>query len=1395
MRRINFAFAAIVFAVFAAAAGGFHLLHIVQAGRIAESIRWQAERARDDGRSDDAIHYASQYLEFRPDDVSVLTDLADWLLRRAKTYKQLAGVLGVYEHILRVTPDDRETRLKAADLAANLYAWAQALENLDILLRGQPADAGLCERYGYCQQMVGRYDDAAGWYRKAIQADPKQVSAYLGYAGLLHYHLRRPDEAMRLAEQAVQANPDSAAAYAGLAQFLRARGRYEDATIAVRKAQALTKDDAKDDAQVLLVAAEIEQANGNYDTARALLETGTRKYPTKSRFTCSLAWLLLYEGHPDRAIATLRAGRAANPKDVDILTLLGDLLAQDGQVGPLEQALKELTELNAPADRVQYVESRLLMRRGRYAAAAAKLDKLRAGALRTPNLYRQANHLLAQCYEQLNDAAGELDAFRRLLDNDPDAGTVRLEYARALARLGRPDDARRELLAVLAQPQVSSRAVAEAARALIAQARRDPKAWDELAKAIDGLKLDDANPNPVVARAALDLARRRPADSWKAVEQAVHKLPKNVALHVARAALAAQQFGTDRALAALAEAEALVGDHAEVRAARARLYAARLDPAAADLLAGQARGAERFGGEDRRRVLSEVIAGFRALDDAANVTLYLELLAQLRPDYLPAREALYARAVRAGDEPRRQSALREIEAVEGKDGPTAHVLEARRLLWLAAPGDAAALAQVTARLDAALQARPGEAVIEFLRGRVAELAGRGPDALRHYQAAFDRGLADRPVEDLLAEITGHSGAAPVAVLRDQLPLADRLQPDRHRTLLLAALPLYDAAALAKLAERLAADPAAADGPTQVWLGRVFARRGLERPAEEALRRAAAAAPESSDGWQALVACRAAGADAAATRAVVEEVRGKLAPIEANLVIGRALESARQLDAARHEYEAALALKPNDTRALKLLATLHQRAGRPAEARQALETIAAIPTPSAPEDARWARRTLAVQLSATGSLESFRKALTLLDANAVNGQLSDDDQRARVLVLMAQKGRPLDGTRLTARQEAIRILEGLQKQRSARTADDLTLLAGLYRAENDAAKARAARDRLRAEYPTHYGCVAFLAREALRDHDLPACEQLLPALRRLRPDQPEAVAIEFQYRVLAGTPDLARRRLDDYVAGGGTDAARTTRAVWAANQVYDFLQARPLKPEAAADLRATAVRLYRPEAGRSPDAFQRLVMLQAQQPGGTPDAILAWQKYKAAFPPEVAAATYVQIVRYGSADGAQVQAVAHYLAEALAKQPQSTPLRLIQAEFFELNGDHARAVAAYRDVLARDPGNVQALNNLAWSLSLDKRDKDKVRESLEHIQRAIDLAGPVDELLDTKARILFESGRQEDGLRDMCEAVNEAPSAARWLNYATLLRRAGKTEQSERALAEAKRYGLGNEAPR
>src|SRR5205085_10031735 len=100
-------------------------------------------------------------------------------------------------------------------------------------------------------------------------------------------------------------------------------------------------------------------------------------------------------------------------------------------------------------------------------------------------------------------------------------------------------------------------------------------------------------------------------------------------------------------------------------------------------------------------------------------------------------------------------------------------------------------------------------------------------------------------------------------------------------------------------------------------------------------------------------------------------------------------------------------------------------------------------------------------------------------------------------------------------------------------------------------------------------------------------------------------------------------------------------------------------------------------------------------------------------------------------------------------------------------------------------NVVALNNLAWTLAADRR---HAPEALGLIERAIDLAGPIDDLLDTRARIRFESGDVAGGLRDLTEAVNEMPTATRLLDLAGMHRRAGQPELADRIERRSRMFG-------
>src|SRR5207244_11433620 len=109
------------------------------------------------------------------------------------------------------------------------------------------------------------------------------------------------------------------------------------------------------------------------------------------------------------------------------------------------------------------------------------------------------------------------------------------------------------------------------------------------------------------------------------------------------------------------------------------------------------------------------------------------------------------------------------------------------------------------------------------------------------------------------------------------------------------------------------------------------------------------------------------------------------------------------------------------------------------------------------------------------------------------------------------------------------------------------------------------------------------------------------------------------------------------------------------------------------------------------------------------------------------------------------------------------------------------------VLRSQPGHVAALNNLAVLLSerADTRD-----ESLNYIEQAIQLAGPHDNLLDTKASILLQQNRTAEAaglLERIAASANADPRHL--LHLAIARQRQGAAEGARQVFKRAREADL------
>jgi tetratricopeptide (TPR) repeat protein len=112
----------------------------------------------------------------------------------------------------------------------------------------------------------------------------------------------------------------------------------------------------------------------------------------------------------------------------------------------------------------------------------------------------------------------------------------------------------------------------------------------------------------------------------------------------------------------------------------------------------------------------------------------------------------------------------------------------------------------------------------------------------------------------------------------------------------------------------------------------------------------------------------------------------------------------------------------------------------------------------------------------------------------------------------------------------------------------------------------------------------------------------------------------------------------------------------------------------------------------------------------------------------------------------------WLKEQCAKKPDSAQLWLHLADLQDLRGRYDDAEGYCRKSIEKDGRNPAALNNLAWLLA---QRSGKANEALPLVNRAIEVAGPRGELLDTRASVYIALNQPD---KAAVEALQKATSA-------------------------------------
>ena len=111
-----------------------------------------------------------------------------------------------------------------------------------------------------------------------------------------------------------------------------------------------------------------------------------------------------------------------------------------------------------------------------------------------------------------------------------------------------------------------------------------------------------------------------------------------------------------------------------------------------------------------------------------------------------------------------------------------------------------------------------------------------------------------------------------------------------------------------------------------------------------------------------------------------------------------------------------------------------------------------------------------------------------------------------------------------------------------------------------------------------------------------------------------------------------------------------------------------------------------------------------------------------------------------------QKATEVLEHYLTTDPSESRIKTMLAGMY-LENDTNKAIAAYVDVVKKQPENVIAHNNLAW-LYHDKNDLDK---ALQHAKKAYEIAPHIPNVADTYGKVLLSSGDKRGALKHASKA--------------------------------------------
>jgi tetratricopeptide (TPR) repeat protein len=1410
-KSINYLFLAIMITVIVVLSLSVHFLHSYQMTRNARAMLEQADReisAADAAKGDPAARDVriakfekaktslEHYLRYEPDDVQARIKLAVLLDDLGQEKDNDLGLrTAALNNFKKVRPnidDNLDLRRRQIDIAMAIGKFDDARTLLIRFLEQETNPRAAEDQYlaGQCAEAAKQVEEALKHYEESIKVG-KKVESY-ARAAHLYQQLdpKQPDVAEQKINVMVEAHTESYKAYLERARYrLRHHASDKEALQAgftdIESAKRLSAKDL----DVLLTGADLLTLLDKKEEAGNWLRESVKHHPQNVRGYLALVSHEARDAKADAALAVIeRALKETPAKDHNqLLHFQADLYISKNKLAEADDVINRLRAANYAPALMDYLQARIHMLRGEWSHAERLLMHIRQYLDDVPLMAKQADQMLGLCFENLGNPDQQRHYYESALKLDPKSLPARFGLAKSQLAMGQHDEAFKNFRELLANPDAPPATHVLMARALLLRNLRlppDKRDWTELDAQLDqaAAKLPKASDVQILRAEVLLMKDIKNLEAARALlTKGRDDDPIQVDYWIALANLAAREKPDKtfaRTFAILDEAEKLkVNDPVALTLARLR-FLVRLPKLEAQQKLAKIE-LEKDGSSDRRtRLLAGLADAYYGIGERAEAIRLWNQLRAAQPNNLAVRLLLYDLATAAGKDDEMVALLKEIRDVEGEKGIYWRYGQAGRAIRLARPkgkeplseDGKAHLGTAAALLGQVKELRGAWYRIPALEAEILEI--QGPDkidqAIDKYKEALDQGDRRPWTVRKLVELLNNRGRYPEAgaVLKELAGNeADLISVGLGKAIVERMIIDKESQGALEIALQ-AVPPGSKDHRDHIWLGRVYQELKDLDKAKQAYLHAVELNPAAPESWVYLVRFLSATNQKEELAAAMTTAEQKLDPERKAFALAHLHETLGNLEKAEHFNLEALKSRATDPAMLQNVVMFYQRSNQLSKTEPHLRALLAQldKTPDQAGAASWSRRSLAVVL-ALGNPGNHRKLLeakTLLDANDKKPVQPVEDKRARALLL---------STHIAYRAEAIDLHQQLPKLDPA----ERLRLAQLHDADGHWHKAVEHLNRVLSETRKdkgglYYAALAYYARGLLaKDKKFAEVGQLVQSV-----DGEMAKAFfvkDLRARVLKGQGKDAEalQLLTDHAQS--TPADRLLVA-----GLLDQLG--HLKPAEA---------MYREHIKDKPAPLSHLALAEFLGRGQrTGEALKECAQALALGGSERAPGVAVAVVRASKSPKPFFAEADKLIEDCLAKSANPIPVLLARADLRDQQGKYDESIKAYVQILKHNAEHAVALNNLAWILTYSGGDKEL---ALKHINLALELLGPLPELLDTRGTILLHMDRGRDAVADLQTAISLGASPIRYFHLAQAHLKTANREDAMEALRLATELGL------